>query len=197
MGKGDYEFDLVAMDIFDKKDIPALLKEKIKIDNKIKPNQDIYAGGKDVSDFIRFKEEDTNITYDLEYGIINQDLIDINELNTNDSMELNVTIDYEGKTNPNINNYRSNETKHKKYIEPKQDFQDNTINEQEEKIFDIIRNKKKKSQLFFGMDDDQVLIDMNNDKFDSDTKKNSTNNKKHSNANTLHNKKQHHNRSRL
>lgn len=195
LGKGDYEFDLVAMDIFDKKDIPALLKEKIKIDNKIKPNQDIYAGGKDVSDFIRFKEEDTNITYDLEYGIINQDLIDINELNTNntnDSMELNLTIDYEGKTNPNINNYRSNETKHKKYIEPKQDFQDNTINEQEEKLFDIIRNKKKKSQLFFGMDDDQVLIDMNNDKFDSDnnTKNNSTNNKKYSNANTLHNKKQ-------
>lgn len=200
LGKGDYEFDLIAMDIFDKKDIPVLLKQKIKINNKINPNQDIYAGGNDISDFIRFKQEDSNITYDFKNENINQDLIDINELNannTNDSMKLNitnVTIDYEGKINPNIISYKSNETKHKKYIDPKQDFQDNIDKEQDEKFFGTIRNKKKNEQLFLGMDDDQVLLNIDNDKFDSNnttTTNNSTKAKKEgkSKSDILNNKK--------
>ena len=80
--KGEYQFELVGMDIFDRKEVPKILRENIQ--NKEK--EDIYQGGNDISDLIRFKEID------------------------------NTTIDDDDDgDNSNIKKYKPYEIKHKKY----------------------------------------------------------------------------------
>ena len=107
--KGDYQFELVGMDIFDRKEIPKILRENIN--NKEK--EDIYQGGNDISDLIRFKEIENKTIDDDDDG-----------------------------ENSNIKKYKPYEIKHKKYtVLSGDDVEGESIKEMITKT--IINKKKK------------------------------------------------------